>query len=375
MARGVMRRPCAFVFAVLCMAAGSALCHPQRPPPQPPSSEQKVSLGHSQVKRLLVLSSVPVAFGCFAPAVQLAGSLSDQQALMLQASTYGVAAANVGAVRVLRERSVAISPPTWRAGVELGLWISVAATLEFLGLQRTTATRAGFLVRLSTIFVPVAEAILRRRWPTQLMTFALAGSFIGVLLMVLPASTPTLAACSTANALAAKGAVASSSPCGRVLLGDGLTALAALFYTGHILRLAELAPHCEPWALAMAKCATQLTWTVVATVALTLGSGGSGTFLSALTTCPPRVWRIALFTGTVTCAFPMWAQAYGQQRVRASHASLLYATAPVWNAILSALLLGQFLGQRALVGACLLMVGMAVSIVASASETDDELKR
>ena len=105
-----------------------------KPPPPAPLS------GTQPLKRLLVASSIPVAFGAFAPAVQLCGPLNDAQAILLQCGTYSVATADVAAVRAVRERSIRVDGRTWRAGVELGLWITAAATLESLGLQRTTAT-------------------------------------------------------------------------------------------------------------------------------------------------------------------------------------------------------------------------------------------
>ena len=312
----------------------------------PPPRTQPV--GNGKLPRLLALSTVPVALGAYAPAVQMAGKLSDPHAVLLQCSTYLVAVASVGTIRMARERSNRVPPATWRAGIELGLWISFAALLEILGLQRTTAARAGFLVRLSTVIVPVADAVLRRAWPSQLVGAAVGCSLIGVVLMVCSPET------------------VGSTFAGSTLLGDGLMALAAVFYSGHIVRLSMLAPTSEAWPLATAKSLTQLTCCAVPLALLASTRGAA----SALLPMPTGLWRIALFTGTVTCAFPMWAQGFGQQVFRASHVSLIYAMAPVWNAIIARLLLGQRLRPRAFAGACFVCVAMVMSIVATASDTD-----
>ena len=329
--------------AVLSIATAVLMAGAISPPPRTQPA------GKGKMPRLIALSTVPLALGAYAPAVQMAGKLSDPHAVLLQCSTYLVAVASVGTVRMAAESSISVTPATWRAGIELGLWISFAAILEILGLQRTTAARAGFLVRLSTVIVPLADAVLRQVWPSRLVGTAVGCSLIGVVLMVFSPEA------------------VGSTFAGSTLLGDGLMALAALFYSGHIVRLSMLAPKFEPWSLATAKSLTQLTCCAVPLALLAATRGAA----SALLPMPTGLWKIALFTGTVTCAFPMWAQGFGQQVVRASHVSLIYAMAPVWNAIIARLLLGQHLRPRAFAGALFVCVGMVISIIATASDSDD----
>jgi len=305
------------------------------------------SLAGSETKALMplfVASTVPIAFGSFAPAVQLVGELSNTQALLLQCGTYLIAATAVLSVRLWREGHLRVSRSNWRAGIELGLWIFVAATLQSFGLQRTTAPRAGFLVRLSTVIVPVVEAFARRR-VSLLLVSAVTLSVAGVGLMVLSPGAPGVRMATWQ--------------------GDALVALSALFYSGHILRLGRLAPENNPLALATAKSVTQFACTLIVL-------GGLLSFSSplSLTSLVPNAMfaKAVLFTGTFTCAFPMWAQGFAQQTVRPTHASLIYATAPVWNALIAAAVLGQTMAPRALAGACLLMIGMGLSLVGAVSE-------
>ena len=73
-----------------------------------------------------------------------------------------------------------------------------------------------------------------------------------------------------------------------------------------------------------------LTLALVASRAAGPGGRGGGLGLSGMLS---RLAPVCAFTGLATCALPMWAQGYGQQRVRASHASLIYTTAPAWTAL------------------------------------------
>lgn len=295
----------------------------------------------ASLARLGALCGVPVALGAYAPAVQLAGELSDKQAIMLQCGTYAVALVALGGVHLASQRARARIPrSTWRSGIELGLWLSLAGALELLGLQRTDAARAGFLVRLSTAIVPLAEAVCERRAPTPRTCAAVSISSVGAALVIL---TPGV------------GAAFSST-----IAGDCLVACAALLYSGHIVRLSSLAPNHDPLPLAITKAATGMLF---AQLTLAVGYLWRGSATMHLRTIP-RLWRTALFTGLVTCAFPAWAQSFGQQRVRASQASLVVATAPVWNAVFAAWLLGQQLTRRALLGASLMICGQLLSIFA-----------
>ena len=299
---------------------------------------------------LLVLAMVPVVFGSYATAVKLSGKLSDVHAMLLQCGMYTTAFFSVCVVRLLLEGNVKVTRFEWCAGIELGMWISVAATLESLGLQRTTATRAGFLDE--GIVVPLAEAILSRQLPSRLMIAAVSSTILGMVLMVLsPAGAAT----------GVRGATWS---------GDALVALSTVFYTLHIMRLGVLAPRCAAVALATAKSATQLVVSMMGLLTLCLCSGVS--LRGSVLGLPPAFALTVLFTGIVTCAFPMWAQGYGQKSVRPAHASVIYATSPVWNAVIAALVLGERIAPLALLGACFLLLGMMSAVVASKSDGDDD---
>ena len=139
---------------------------------------------------LLILTTVPIAFGFYATAIRLAGPLSDTHALVLQCMTYAIACCAIGSVRFVlyllhhcRRRLNTATTTTsimkvtkleWTSGIQLGLLIAIAATLQSLGLQRTTAIRAGFLVRLITIFVPLIDSLyIQHKLPSKLMITAL----------------------------------------------------------------------------------------------------------------------------------------------------------------------------------------------------------
>lgn len=353
---------------------------------------------------LLILTTVPIAFGSYASAIRLAGPLSDTHALVLQCMTYAIACCAIGMVRLVlyllhhhhhhrqlnntttaittastNNTIIQVSKLEWKSGIQLGLLIAIAATLQSLGLQRTTAIRAGFLVRLSTIFVPLIDsAYIQHKLPSKLMIGALMLSLMGVLLLVL---SPTTATATVVGTISIVGGTTS------YYVGDILVALSAVFYSTHILLLGHLAPKCNPMSLATTKSATQLFLsTVILLLSLLFNNNiknslSSASVLSVSSSSifgqqqillssikniiPPTLYHIALYTGIVTCAFPMYAQGYAQQYIKSSVAALIYATAPVWNAMFAAVILKERFTICGTVGAGFLIVGMISAIVAS----------
>lgn len=259
--------------------------------PSAPRDSTPPSKGQSR-SALALLCTVPMALGSYNTAVQLAGDLNNQQVMLLQLGTYAVAGAGLTCYRLMKEgRVIHVGRRTWRAGIELGLWLFAGATLQALGLQRTTASRAGFLVSLSTAIVPLVESLVERRLPSLNVVAAATCCTLGTALFMLPQS----------NSAVARGVVPVTWQ------GDSLVVLSALFYSGHILRLSSHAWQHVPVELATAKATTQMVATSIVCVALAARH--------SLCPLPLAALPCMLYTGLVTCLYVQIAQAYGQAKV------------------------------------------------------------
>ena len=248
-----------------------------------------------------------------------------------------------------------MSRSTWRAGFELGGYILAGITFQSLGLQRTTVPRAGFLLTLSAIIVPLMEALLLRMWPSRSILLAGALSAAGVAQLV---RVPD-----TAVAVRGVGGGDAALVVDGTRAGDALVALAAVCYSAHILRLSTLARKHKVRALALAKGTTQWCGTLLVLVfALLLRCSFDPAAWMREVAMPKHTLLAVVWTGLVTCTYPMIAQGYGQAHVSAARASIIYATTPLWNALAAALLVGQRLGRGALLGAALIMAGQGLVV-------------
>jgi drug/metabolite transporter (DMT)-like permease len=270
-----------------------------------------------------------------------------------------------------------------RGGMELGTYLFVGNLLQVVGLQSVNSDRAAFLLQLTTVFVPLLQAIVDRSLRTVGVRIwgACALALIGVGIMGLDdAERLDFALQSISNQF-------QWSP------GDSLIVLAAVAYTFHCIRLEGYAKSTSAVKLATCKAITEMTLSGMAAVAVIshayqstidtasidpgfssfLAKSGQecidflfsfkSSFMSGNMT--PSIFIPAIlatiWTGLVPVAYTILAQSYGQSRVRPVTANLIYTIQPICTAIFAYLLLQETLGLAGFFGGTL--IGAAVLLV------------
>lgn len=212
------------------------------------------------------------------------------------------------------------------AGGLVGLALLAGYGLQTLGLRYTTATKAGFITGLSTVFVPLlGAAFWRQRTPLT--------SQAGIVLAMGGLALLTLGS----NLSAAWGDL--------IMLG------CALAFALHILAVGVFAPRMDP---------SLFTAIQIGTVALL------SALISRATEWPwpspsPRVLGAALFTGVLATSLAFGVQSTVQRFTSATHTALIFAMEPVFAALFAYLLAGERLGGRRWAGCGLMLMGMLVA--------------
>ena len=436
-------------------------------PPSPPSSVEEASSaadanaiaagsGGSSPKKgidalserqkgLLVLLTVPFAWGSFEPATRYLYAIDPPvPALVFSLSYYLVAATALLSAAAIG--SAAPSPSrgggggdekgdseAWpvAGGLELGTYLFVGNALQVFGLKTVESDKAAFLLQLTTIFVPLAEAALVSFSPSSSRQKGRGNNSNAFLQAV---SLRTWVACLIALAgvaamslegagggglqglggggggggngvgfLAGLPSVLSES-LAQWSTGDTYIVAAAVAYTFHCIRLEKYAKSTSAVKLAASKASTETALSLLSVAGVVLyyysshsaPSGGDqeaagtnfaldmgreivsyGESLSrGLSSGSIRASVLApalasvLWTGLVTCAYTIYAQSYGQGRVRPVTANLIYTVQPICTAILAWLVLGESLGPAGYVGGAL--IGSAVLLVIGESPSASE---
>ena len=343
---------------------------------------------------LVVLSLVPLAWGTYGPAIKSLYSLeAPPPELLFNWMNYVVSAATLVVVSLVRAQVGTPSNPSvslagddssstgasgasggadgsdvsdsprsaMLAGAELGGYLFLGSTMQIFGLRYTSAGRAAFLVQLTTVIVPLLDALLvTKQLPRPRVLGACLLAFSGVLLLT--------AGGGGGEGEGAAAVAALAGGLGGPSLGDGLVGAAALIYSMHVVRLSYHAPRLNPLRLARAKEVSRLGYasaTLAVGVALSSQQADAlGAFVASFVDAPDAArlaLGIVLWNGVVTTAFPTWAQSFGQARVSAGTAQVLYSLQPLWSSLFGFLLLGETFGAAGGAGAALILAAVLLA--------------
>lgn len=234
-----------------------------------------------------------------------------------------------------------------RAGLELGLWKFLGTTANMYGLSQTSADHGAFLIQLTTLLVPLAQGIMGVPIPPRIWS-AIALALAGVILFTQDPS---------ANSFTS-------------LQGDAMCALAAVFYATYDLRLFKWGKRVAPLDLIRTKIATQTALSIGCLLAL----GGLGSAMDFLSTASPHdlqlVGGVALWSGLAVNLVAPYLQVGGQQAVGPARAQIVYASQPLWAAMMSMVVLGETVGDQGMLGGAAFLGAMLVAATAEAPDPD-----
>ena len=231
---------------------------------------------------------------------------------------------------------MAISRPrrkdTVREGIGAGLLLFAGYVFQTKGLVTTTASNSGLVTGLYVVFTPLLAAAARRRAPRLAVVAGACIAFAG------------LAVLTVTDGLRFGG-------------GDAWTVACAVAFAGHIVYLSQIA-HRHP---VIALTGVQLA------VAGVLGLAGSA--LLEDFALPGRDSLTALLvTGIAVSAGAFLLQVWSQTVIGPSRTALVLTLEPVFAAITGAVVLGERLGGRGIVGAALILGGIYAVLAATGDE-------
>jgi drug/metabolite transporter (DMT)-like permease len=216
-----------------------------------------------------------------------------------------------------------LAPAGWRAGLVLGLFLTVGYIAQTVGLEHTTASNAGFITGLFVVLTPL----------------------FGALVFGLEIGRPAW----MAALLSAFGLALLSGAGGKFHLnGDGLVFVCACAFAFHILLTARAVRRFDIGALV----AVELTACGLFCLAYAAFSG-------ELT--QPRgatVWSALIVTSLVASALGFLVQSYAQRYASPSRTALILAAEPAFAGLFGYLLQDDHLSAAAWLGAILIMAAI-----------------
>ena len=230
------------------------------------------------------------------------------------------------------------------SGLIVGDLLAAGYQFQTTGLARTTPAKSAFITGLVVVFVPlftVVPALRSTNTPPPRWTTAIGVllAFSGLLLLTTPAGT------SFHNLF------------GSIGRGDLLTLVCAIAFAGHLLALAHTS-HRVPTG----QLATLQIGVAALLMAITLPLGGKPHL-----SITPRLLVALAVTSLLATAAAFTIQSWAQQHLPPTHTAILLTLEPVFACMTSFLVLHEHMGGRALLGATLILAGIALTELLSAA--------
>jgi drug/metabolite transporter (DMT)-like permease len=235
----------------------------------------------------------------------------------------------------------------WRAGATLGVLIGVAFVAQTTGLLYTTPAKSAFVSGLTTPLIPVVAYLLYRARPSRENLAGVVLASVGGALILAPAGE------------------------GVVNKGDLITLGTTLLFAAHVSLMSVYARRFDVRQLSalqitVAAALILAAWLAVrAYVALAApASVPAGLAREA----EPLAWgagvaaQLAYLALVATVGvFVLWT--WGQARMSAAHAAVIFSLEPVFATAFAVVLRGsaEWTGGRATLGALLILAGVIVS--------------
>ena len=219
--------------------------------------------------------------------------------------------------------------PTWhtiKAGAILGLLLFGGYALQTIGLQWTSASKAGFITGLSVVMVPLFAALLVRASPGR-------APLIGVVLAAFGLALLTLQ-----NSLG-------------INIGDLIVLGCAVCFALHVVGISVFARKSHPLPLAMIQVS------VVALLSGLVGLLGSDPWPVPT----QETWWATAFTGILATAAAIAIQTAAQRHTTPTHTALILTAEPVFAAMFGVLFANEILTPRATAGGMFILAGMLAS--------------
>ncbi len=213
----------------------------------------------------------------------------------------------------------------WIGGILCGLCLCTASSLQQIGLQYTTAGKAGFLTALYIILVPIFGLFFKKKCsPFVLGSIVLAT--IGLYLLSIKEGF-------------------------YIEKGDIYVMICAVIFSLHILTIDYFSPKCDGVKLS---CVQFLVSGTIATVIALVVEKPEMTQIMA-------AWLPIAYAGILSCGVAYTLQIIGQKGMNPTVASLVLSLESVVSVLAGWVLLNQSLSARELVGCVIMFIAIVLA--------------
>lgn len=216
----------------------------------------------------------------------------------------------------------------FRMGFFAGIMLFLSYALSIFALKTTTASKAGFLVALSVLFVPMVQLVMNKKRPNVWTTISVLFSVLGLYLI---------------SGMNGNG----------FGFGDFLAVLSAVAYTAYIFLVDKYTKSTDEESLVLM---ILLSITGISFIATLFTEGFDG---GVLVSNFGVILAIAVFGTAISTLF----QAKAQKHATPEGVGLILLGEPLFTLIMAMLILGEHVMLKGMIGAVIILGSLAVTVI------------
>lgn len=236
----------------------------------------------------------------------------------------------------------------WTGGICCGLFLMAAGNVQQIGMFYTTAGKTGFVTALYVIIVPIAGLFLKKKI-RPIFWACVAASAVGLYLLCIPAE----------------------GGFGGINKGDIIVLVCAFLFAGHILCIDYFSPKVDGVKMSCIQffVAGGISCLLMFVIDPALG------FTLPTPADLQAGWFQLFYAGVMSCGVAYTLQVVAQANVNPTLASMLLCLESVFAVLAGAVLLGEGMGVREILGCALMFAAILVAQLPSkeAAEHPDML--
>lgn len=265
-------------------------------------------------------------------------------------------------------------------GLELGLWLFLGSNIQLIGISETSATRAAFLIQLTTLIVPLIESIKNKRSASPFTWLSCTIALLGVTCFSIDTKLPSFDV--IFHSSFSMDFLQSFSFLNNFQFssGDFLICLSAFFYSLHVVRLSDISKDYSSIDLSLSINLSKLALTITSFIVASFISGRNDSF-EQVTDYLDKFYHqsseyypvllILMWNGIVSTALTSWCQTFAQKKLSSSTANLIYSSQAIFAAAFASLFLDEKLSGNSLLGIELIAASVILSLCFSSEPKAD----
>lgn len=232
----------------------------------------------------------------------------------------------------------------WIGGICCGLFLMAAGNVQQIGMCYTTAGKTGFVTALYVILVPIAGLFLGKRI-RPIFWACVAASAVGLYLLCIPAD----------------------GGFGNINKGDIIVFVCAFLFAGHILCIDYFSPKVDGVKMS---CIQFFVAGGVSCLLMFIIDPALGFTLPGLENLQAG-WFQLFYAGVMSCGVAYTFQVVAQADVNPTLASMLLCLESVFAVLAGAVLLGEGMGMREIIGCILMFAAILVAQLPEKTEKEN----